>query len=213
LVILDDHSHFVWTFHLHVKSDTFPTLSKKFVFVSMQFDRTIKAVQCDNGHEFDNAPSHAFFVSSGVVLQMSYPYTSPQNDKVEHSLHTINNIIHSLLFQASMPARYWVEGIHTTMYLLNHLPCKTISISYPYATLYGIASSYEHLRVFGCVYYPNLFAQATHKLAPGPLIVSSLDTPLTTKVIGVSIPPPTTLSSPDMSSLMRQPFPLLPHPV
>jgi hypothetical protein len=30
LVILDDHSHFVWTFLLHVKSDTFSTLSKKF---------------------------------------------------------------------------------------------------------------------------------------------------------------------------------------
>jgi hypothetical protein len=29
LVILDDHSHFVWTFPLHVKSDTFSTLSKK----------------------------------------------------------------------------------------------------------------------------------------------------------------------------------------
>jgi hypothetical protein len=27
LVILDDHSHFVWTFPLHVKSETFPTLS------------------------------------------------------------------------------------------------------------------------------------------------------------------------------------------
>jgi hypothetical protein len=30
LVILDDHSHFVWTFPLHVKSDTFPTLSNFF---------------------------------------------------------------------------------------------------------------------------------------------------------------------------------------
>jgi hypothetical protein len=27
LVILDDHSHFLWTFPLHVKSDTFSTLS------------------------------------------------------------------------------------------------------------------------------------------------------------------------------------------
>jgi hypothetical protein len=29
LVILDVHSHFVWTFHLRIKSDTFFTLSKK----------------------------------------------------------------------------------------------------------------------------------------------------------------------------------------
>jgi hypothetical protein len=30
MVILDDHSHFVWTFSLHVKSDTFFTLSNVF---------------------------------------------------------------------------------------------------------------------------------------------------------------------------------------
>jgi hypothetical protein len=44
LVILDDHSHFVWTFPLHIKFDTFFTLSKKFACVSTQFGRTIKAV-------------------------------------------------------------------------------------------------------------------------------------------------------------------------
>jgi hypothetical protein len=34
LVILDDHSHFVWTFSLCIKSDTFPTLSKFSPFFS-----------------------------------------------------------------------------------------------------------------------------------------------------------------------------------
>jgi hypothetical protein len=135
LVILDDHSHFLWTFPLSVKSDTFPTLSKKFAFVSTQSGRTIKAVQCDNDREFDNASSRAFFVSSGVVMWMSYPYTSHQNSKAERSLRTINNMLHSLLFQASMLAHYWVEALHTTTYLLNRLPCKAISASCPYVTL------------------------------------------------------------------------------
>jgi hypothetical protein len=57
LVIFDDHSHFVWTFPLRVKSDTFFTLSNFFIFVSTQFGRTIKVVQCDNDREFDNASS------------------------------------------------------------------------------------------------------------------------------------------------------------
>jgi hypothetical protein len=34
LVILDDHSHFVWTFPLHDRSDTFSNLSKKITYVS-----------------------------------------------------------------------------------------------------------------------------------------------------------------------------------
>jgi transposase InsO family protein len=87
LVILDDHSHFVWTFPLRVKSDTFSTLSHFFAYVSTQFGRTIKAVQCDNGREFDNATSRAFFAIKGVLLRMSYPYTSPQNGKAECMLY------------------------------------------------------------------------------------------------------------------------------
>jgi hypothetical protein len=126
---------------------------------------------------------------------------------------TINNMIHSLLFQASMPARYWEEELHIATYLLNRLPYKAISVNYTYVALYGIAPSYEHLRVFGCVCYPNLSAQAAHELAPGSLVVSSSVTPLTTKVIGVSVSLPTTSSSPDKLVLMRQSFPSLCHPV
>jgi hypothetical protein len=76
LVMLDDHSHFVWTFPFHIKSDTFSTLSICFAYVSTQFGYTIKVVQCDNGREFDNVSSHAFFATKGVLLWISCPYTS-----------------------------------------------------------------------------------------------------------------------------------------
>jgi hypothetical protein len=77
LVILDDYSHFVWIFLLHVESNTFSTLSNFFAYVSTQFDRTIKAVQCDNGCQLDNASSHTFFTTKGVLMWMFCPYTSP----------------------------------------------------------------------------------------------------------------------------------------
>jgi hypothetical protein len=48
LVILDDCTHYSWTFLLLQKSDTFPTLSHFFAFVSTQFGRTIWSIQCDN---------------------------------------------------------------------------------------------------------------------------------------------------------------------
>ena len=68
-------------FLLRAKSDTFPTLLHFFAWVSTQFALTIKAVQCDNGREFDNSTSRSFFLSRGVQLRKSYPYTSPQNGK------------------------------------------------------------------------------------------------------------------------------------
>jgi hypothetical protein len=135
-------------------------------FVSTQFGRTIKVIQCDNGREFDNISSHAFFATNGVILRMSCPYTSPHNGKAECILRTINNMLRSPLFQASILARYLVEWLHNATYQLYHLPTKVISTTSPYFTLHGVTPSYEHLRVSGCTCYPNLSAKVAYKLAP-----------------------------------------------
>jgi hypothetical protein len=166
LVILDDCSHYIWTFPLRLKSDTFATLSHFFAYVCTQFGTTIKSVQCDNGREFDNSPACTFFLSNGVALHMSCPYTSQQNGKAERSLRTINNILHSLLFQASLPPVYWVEALHTATYLVNWLPTKTLTSSTPFFHIHTTTPSYEHLKVFGCACYPNMSSTAAHKLAP-----------------------------------------------
>jgi hypothetical protein len=47
-------------------------------------------------------------------------------------IHTTNNVMHSLLFQASLPARYWAESLYTVIYILNLLPTKAISAPTPY---------------------------------------------------------------------------------
>ena len=44
LVVVDDFSHYSWTFPLRAKSETFPTLLHFFAWVSTQFGLTIKAV-------------------------------------------------------------------------------------------------------------------------------------------------------------------------
>lgn len=70
-VILVDFSHYLWTFPIPHKSDTFPTLSHIFAWVLTRFGCTIRAVQCDNRWEFDNSMSYAFFLSRDVQLRMS----------------------------------------------------------------------------------------------------------------------------------------------
>jgi hypothetical protein len=76
LVILDDCTNYTWTFPLRLKSDTFGVISNFFSYVRTQYDSSIKAVQCDNGREFDHSSAHTFFLTHGVILRMSCPYTS-----------------------------------------------------------------------------------------------------------------------------------------
>jgi transposase InsO family protein len=135
LVILDDFTHYLWTFPLKQKSDTFTTLSNFFTYVATQFSCTVKAIQYDNGREFDNSSTRTFLLSKGAQLRMSCPYTSSQNGKVERIIRTIINVIHTLLIQASLPGRYWAEGLHTVVYLLNRLPMK-IELLHQHSIIY-----------------------------------------------------------------------------
>jgi hypothetical protein len=165
LVILDDFTHYFWTFPLKLKSDTFTTLSDFFVYVSTQFGRTGKAIQCDNRYEFGNSSTRIFLLSNGRQLRMSCPYTSPQNGKTERIIRSVNNVIRTLLIQASLPGCYWAEGLHTATYLLNRLSTTTIQAACPHLALFGSAPSYEHLPIFGCTCYPNTTATVPHKLS------------------------------------------------
>jgi hypothetical protein len=97
---------------------------------------------------------------------MSYPYTSPQNGKAECIIRSVNNVIRTLLIQASLPGRYWVEGLHTAAYLLHRLPTMAIQATCPHLTLFGSTPSYEHMCIFGCTCYPNTSATVPHKLSP-----------------------------------------------
>jgi hypothetical protein len=76
LVILDDYTHFAWTFPLRLKSETFDTLSNFFAYAYTQFGASSKAVQCDNGREFDHSSARTFLLTHGAILRMSCPYTS-----------------------------------------------------------------------------------------------------------------------------------------
>jgi len=140
LVILDDYSHHLWTFPLRLKFDTYSTLTHFFAYVRTQFGAPVKAIQCDNGKEFDNSSARTFFLTSGIHLRMSCLYTSAQNGKVERIIRTTNNIIRSLLFQASAPPSFWVEALHTATHLLNILPTKTLDHFTPRDSVWLLAN-------------------------------------------------------------------------
>jgi hypothetical protein len=181
-----------------LKSDTFTTLTHFFVWVSTQFRRPARALQCDNSREFDNHASRSFFLANVIQLRLSCPYTSVQNGRAERMIRTTTNMICCLLFQASLPTSYWIEALHTTTHLPNRLPSKV---------------SYDHLRVFGCACYPNTSATAPHKLSPRYTRCLFLATLLTARGIDVLTSPPVA-SSLITSSSTKTCFTLLtpPHP-
>lgn len=166
LALLDDYTHFVWTFPLRHKSDVAQTITHFHALVRTQFNRPILAFQTDNGREFDNNALRAFYSSHDIILRLSCPYTSQQNGKAERILRSLNDGLRVLLIHAGMPPTFWAEALRTSTDLLNCRPCKPKSLDTPYSLLFLRAPDYSYLRVFGCLCYPNTTSTTTHKLAP-----------------------------------------------
>lgn len=122
LVVLDDFSHFCWTFPLRDKSEVHRHLVEFAEYVSTQFGLPLKTLQADNGREFVNTATTSFLTSRGTQLRLSCPYTSPQNGKAERMLRTMNNSIRTLLIQASMPPSYWAKALTTFSAPTSHHP-------------------------------------------------------------------------------------------
>ncbi|GKC83549.1 ribonuclease H-like domain-containing protein, partial [Tanacetum coccineum] len=57
-------------------------------------------------------------------------------------------------------------ALDMAVHVLNLLPTTTLTYRTPFEVLYGFFPTYSHLRVFGCLCYPNLSATSKHKLAP-----------------------------------------------
>ncbi|KAJ0443134.1 putative RNA-directed DNA polymerase [Helianthus annuus] len=164
MVITDDFTHYTWVYPLKFKSETFSKFTHFHQFVSTQFRLPIQTFQCDMGGEFDNTNFKNFATKNGIQLRFSCPHTSQQNGKAKRMIRRLNEIMFTLLTHASLPSNFWVEALHTASYLHNILPTKLHNNTAPLSLLYLHQPSYEHLRVFGCLCYPNTSSTRPHKL-------------------------------------------------
>lgn len=80
-------------------------------------------------------------------------------------IRTLNNAIRSLLFQAQLAPSYWVEALHVAAHVINIVPSSAISHKTPHSLLFGQTPTYDHLKVFGCLCFPNVNYSNLHKLS------------------------------------------------
>jgi histone deacetylase 1/2 len=55
-----------------------------------------------------------------------------------------------------MPLKFWNEAFNTAVYLINRLPSSVIQSLTPMERLFGNKGYYSLLRLFGCIYWPNI---------------------------------------------------------
>ena len=78
------------------------------------------------------------------------------NDKVERMNHTLNETVHAMLFQANMSESFWIEVMHTAVYVRNRLPSDAIDDDIPFERWFDKDLDSDELKIpkpFGCTVY------------------------------------------------------------
>ena len=148
------------------KSDAFSIFLQFKLQVVNMLDCPIKCLWTDGGGEFINASFHSFLAAYGISHQVSFPYTPEQNRCAERKHRHIVEIGLTLMFQASMHRKYWVDAVSTTVFLINRMPMRSLHFLSPWERLHHAEPHYTDLRVFGCACFPWLKPYTCNKLEP-----------------------------------------------
>ena len=127
--------------------------------VERQFEKKVRVLRSDNGGEFMCLKS--YFGKEGILHQTSCVYTPQQNGRAERKHRHILNVARSLMFQESIPIRFWGECLLAACHVINRTPSTLLQGKTPYEMLYGKTPDFSQLRVFGSLCFAH--KQSRHK--------------------------------------------------
>jgi hypothetical protein len=167
--LVDDFSKYSWIIPLRNKSDFFNAYLDFEKYVTRQFNKQIKIFHSDGGGEFINSKLLTHFLSTGIVHQISSPYTPEQTSIVERRHRTIRELGMTMLFHSGAPLFLWIKAFTTAVYLMNCLPSSALNFETPYFALHGTHPNYPSLRAFGSKCFPYTWDIRKHKFDPKTL--------------------------------------------
>ncbi|KAL0457111.1 UNVERIFIED_CONTAM: Retrovirus-related Pol polyprotein from transposon RE1 [Sesamum latifolium] len=165
LTIVDHFSRNTWIYLLKFKSQAVDHITSFPTMVDTQFHYKVKVIRTDNGAEFLSTQCQTLFQNQCILHQHTSSYTPQQNGIAEHKHKHLLAVARALLFQASLPERFWGDCVLTATYIINQTP-HILAWSTPYELLFGKSPMYSHMKVFGCLCYATNVNPYKTKFSP-----------------------------------------------
>jgi hypothetical protein len=171
MIVVDDHSRYMWLELLAGKDEALPYFKKFRVAAELESGRRLKALRTDRGGEFNSGAFVVFCSEHGIKHNTTMPYSPQQNGVVEWRNQMIVEMARCLLKSMGVPPRFWGEAVKTAVYILNRTPTKSLSGMTPHEAWFGRKPGIKHLRTFGCVDYAKKaglgISKLTNRSTPG----------------------------------------------
>ncbi len=147
---------------MHHKSEV---LSKLQAFVAVHRTHShIHILKLDHGGEYIGDVAQEWMAHCSIQHITTPTYSPEHNSVAKQYNHTIMNMVHSMLLDASLVSWFWAEALNTTVYINNHMPSRSINNMDPFQLLHGCMPNISKLQPFSCCTYILTPAQMCNKL-------------------------------------------------
>lgn len=150
----DDYSSYRHIYFLQSKTKE-EVLSVFKVYLALAERQTcmkLKQFTLDRGGEFVNDLLGNELCEQGVVLHLKASHSPEENGVSERGNRTISTKARSMMFESSMPLRFWVQACKTAVFLTNRtITCALSENRTPFEAWHYREPSVNHVRVFGCL--------------------------------------------------------------
>ena len=75
---------------------------------------------------------------------------------VERKNQTIVEMARCMIKEKSLPTSFWVEVVHTTIYILNRYSTQFLKDTTPYEACFGVQPNISHLQILGLSYFVHV---------------------------------------------------------
>src|SRR5271169_3570604 len=130
--------------------------------VEKQTGRVIKRLRTDGGGEYEKWMG-IHLKGSGIIHEMTAPYSPDQNGVAERANRTIMERVKAIIAESKLDKRLWMEIADTVVYLKNRSPTSAIATT-PYELWHGAKPSLSHLRIIGSTAYVHIPKEKRIKL-------------------------------------------------
>ncbi|UYV75543.1 hypothetical protein LAZ67_13000570 [Cordylochernes scorpioides] len=164
LTIVDGFSRRIFVEFFKDKLSAAEVLKKFIIKRENELNSKLKRPRTDSGTEFINKNLETFIESKGIKHELTTPYTSRSNGRVERTNRTLLDKGRTLLADSQLPLLFWAEAVNTAAYLYNLTPTTNDPDTTPMEKWNGKKPSVSHIMRLGCEVFYKLENHQIHKL-------------------------------------------------